>query len=179
MSGQPRPSLRRPPSPPDEPPRLRVLNLTRFTAIQAPHPLEWLTDNGSVYTAKESRDFAMAINLVPCFTPVQSPESNGISESFVKTFKRDYVRIHPLPDALTALQQDRRMVRGQPSTFRAQNALPTGVHPSPNTIAECPVKQGQLHGRISASELHRLYPPVSVPDANQVAVPDRARPNAL
>jgi transposase InsO family protein len=133
MSGQPRPSLRRPPSPPDEPPRLRVLNLTRFTAIQAPHPLEWLTDNGSVYTAKESRDFAMAINLVPCFTPVQSPESNGISESFVKTFKRDYVRIHPLPHALTALQQDRRMVRGQPSTFRAPHRCSSalGHQPAP------------------------------------------------
>ena len=78
---------------------------TRFAAIQAPHPLEWLTDNGSVYTAKDTRDFALAINLVPCFTPVQSPESNGISESFVKTFKRDYVRVHPLPDALTAFRQ--------------------------------------------------------------------------
>jgi len=44
----------------------------------------------------------MAINLVSCFTPVQSPETNGISESFVKTFKRDYLRIH---DALTAFQQ--------------------------------------------------------------------------
>ena len=42
---------------------------------------------------------------MPCFTPVQSPESNGISESFVKTFKRDYVRVHPLPDALTAFRQ--------------------------------------------------------------------------
>ena len=35
----------------------------------------------------------------PCFTPVQSPESNGIAEAFVKTFKRDYARINPLPDA--------------------------------------------------------------------------------
>ena len=26
-------------------------------------------------------------------------------ESFVKTFKRDYVRVHPLPDALTAFRQ--------------------------------------------------------------------------
>lgn len=47
----------------------------------------------------------MVLNLIPCFTPVQSPESNGISESFVKTFKRDYVRVNPLPDAITALRQ--------------------------------------------------------------------------
>jgi transposase InsO family protein len=36
---------------------------------------------------------------------VQSPQSNGISESFVKTFKRDYVRVNALPDALAALRQ--------------------------------------------------------------------------
>ena len=78
---------------------------SRFAAVQAPHALEWLTDNGSVYTAHETRDFATALNLVPCFTPIQSPESNGISESFVKTFKRDYVRVNPLPDAITALRQ--------------------------------------------------------------------------
>ena len=78
---------------------------TRFAALRSPHLLEWLTDNGSAYTAKETRDFATALNLVPCFTPVQSPESNGISEAFVKTFKRDYVRVNPVPDALTALRQ--------------------------------------------------------------------------
>ena len=76
---------------------------SRFGALQAPVSLEWLTDNGSAYTAKETRDFAVALNLIACFTPVQSPESNGISESFVKTFKRDYVRINPLPDAVAAL----------------------------------------------------------------------------
>jgi len=77
----------------------------RFAVLRAPHPLEWLTDNGSAYTARETRDFAAALNLVPCFTPVQSPQSNGISESFVKTFKRDYVRVNALPDALTALRK--------------------------------------------------------------------------
>lgn len=75
----------------------------RFGTLRASAPIEWLTDNGSPYTAKETRDFAAALNLVACFTPVQSPESNGISESFVKTFKRDYARVNPLPDALTAL----------------------------------------------------------------------------
>ena len=44
-------------------------------------------------------------NLEPCFTPVESPESNGMAEAFVKTFKRDYVRINSLPDARTALSR--------------------------------------------------------------------------
>ena len=60
-------------------------------------------DNGSCYTTKETRDFATALGLVPCFTPVRSPESKGMSESFVKTLKRDYVRVTPLPDAATVL----------------------------------------------------------------------------
>ena len=77
----------------------------RFGAIQASHAVEWLSDNGSAYTAGETLDFAAALGLVPCFTPVRSPESNGIAEAFVKTFKRDYVRINPLPDAATVLGQ--------------------------------------------------------------------------
>ena len=77
----------------------------RFGFMRAPHPVEHLSDNGSPYTAKETRDFAIALNLVPCFTPVKSPESNGMSEAFVKTFKRDYLRISPLPDAPSVLRQ--------------------------------------------------------------------------
>jgi putative transposase len=76
---------------------------TRFGVLRATHPVEWLSDNGSPYTARQTRLFAQALNLTPCFTPVASPESNGLSEAFVKTFKRDYVRVHPLPDAKTAL----------------------------------------------------------------------------
>jgi transposase InsO family protein len=47
----------------------------------------------------------MALNLVPCFTPVRSPEANGLGGAFVRTFKRDDVRVNPLPDAATALAQ--------------------------------------------------------------------------
>jgi hypothetical protein len=36
---------------------------------------------------------------------VESPESNGMAEAFVKTFKRDYVRVNPIPDTRTALQR--------------------------------------------------------------------------
>ena len=45
----------------------------------------------------------MALNLEPCFATVESPESNGMAEAFVKTFKRDYVRVTALPDADAAL----------------------------------------------------------------------------
>ena len=77
----------------------------RFAASRAPEPVEWLSDNGSPYTATMTQEFAAALNLLPCFTPVASPESNGMAEAFVKTFKRDYVRVNPLADAATALRQ--------------------------------------------------------------------------
>jgi putative transposase len=75
----------------------------RFGAIRAPHPVQWLSDNGSIFAAHKTIEIALALNLAPCFTPVESPESNGMAEAFVKTFKRDYVRVSPIPDALAAL----------------------------------------------------------------------------
>jgi transposase InsO family protein len=75
----------------------------RFSAIRAPHPVQWLSDNGSIFAAHRTIEIAVALNLEPCFTPVESPESNGMAEAFVKTFKRDYVRVNPIPDAATAL----------------------------------------------------------------------------
>jgi transposase InsO family protein len=77
----------------------------RYGGVRAPHPVEWLSDNGSIYTARDTRVFASPLNLVPCFTPVASPESNGMSKAFVKTLKRDYLRVSPVPDAKTALDQ--------------------------------------------------------------------------
>ena len=56
------------------------------------------------YTAKDTRIFARQLGLKPCFTPVASPQSNGMSEAFVKTLKRDYVRVNPLPDAENVLR---------------------------------------------------------------------------
>jgi hypothetical protein len=65
--------------------------------------VQWLSDNGSVFAAYKTIDIAVALNLVPCFTPVESPESNGMAEAFVKTLKRDYVRVSPSPNAASAL----------------------------------------------------------------------------
>jgi transposase InsO family protein len=77
----------------------------RFGAAGLPNPIQWLSDNGSCYRAHETIDFAIRLGLVPCFTPVRSPQSNGMAEAFVKTFKRDYVYVHDRPDAQTVLSQ--------------------------------------------------------------------------
>ena len=78
----------------------------RFGPVnRLPEPVEWLTDNGSCYTARDTRAFARDIGLVPLTTPVSSPQSNGMAEAFVRTIKRDYVRVSPRPDARTVIDQ--------------------------------------------------------------------------
>ena len=77
----------------------------RFGSSRTVQPVQWLSDNGSCYRAHETIDFAIRLGLVPCFTPVRSPQSNGMAEAFVKTFKRDYVYVHDRPDAQTVLSQ--------------------------------------------------------------------------
>lgn len=70
-----------------------------------PEPIEWLSDNGSCYTAHDTRAFARDIGLIPRTTPVSSPQSNGMAEAFVRTLKRDYIRVSPKPDAKTVIEQ--------------------------------------------------------------------------
>lgn len=78
----------------------------RFGASYAvPNEIEWLSDNGSCYTAQETRSFARQLGLKPVTTPVESPQSNGMAESFVKTIKRDYASLALRPDARTVLKQ--------------------------------------------------------------------------
>ena len=75
----------------------------RFGDHRVPSVIEMLSDNGSPYIAKDTQIFDRQLGLKPCFTPVQSPQSNGISAAFVKTLKRDYVQVTPLADAQTVL----------------------------------------------------------------------------
>lgn len=70
-----------------------------------PHPVEWLTDNGPIYTAHLAREFGRGLGLIVCNTPSYSPESNGMAEAFVKTFKRDYVYVNELQSAAHVLNQ--------------------------------------------------------------------------
>jgi putative transposase len=72
--------------------------------LKAPDEIEWLTDNGSGYIAERTRTFAVELGLKPLTTPVCSPQSNGMAESFVKTMKRDYIAFMPKPDAITAVR---------------------------------------------------------------------------
>ena len=73
----------------------------RFGLVdRLPHRIEWLSDNGSAYTAHETRMLRGQHGAASvCTTPVQSPESNGMAEGFVNTFKRDYVHINRLETA--------------------------------------------------------------------------------
>lgn len=68
-------------------------------------PIEWLTDNGSCFIARDTASLLRDIGMEPCTTPVRSPQSNGMAEAFVKTFKRDYVAVNPTPDAETVMAQ--------------------------------------------------------------------------
>jgi putative transposase len=43
------------------------------TVDRLPLTIEWLSDNGSCYTAGDTRSFARVIGLEPRTTPIQSP----------------------------------------------------------------------------------------------------------
>ena len=77
----------------------------RFGVPVAPRRIQWLTDNGPAYIANDTVETARRLNLEPCTTPSYSPESNGMAEAFVKTFKRDYVWPADLSSAMTVMVQ--------------------------------------------------------------------------
>ena len=80
----------------------------RFGSVEAVpqgQELEFLSDNGGTYIAAETRALARALGLKPINTPVCSPQSNGMAESFVNTVKRDYVARLDRSDAQTVLAQ--------------------------------------------------------------------------
>jgi putative transposase len=68
-------------------------------------PIQWLSDNGSCYTAREMIAFGRSLVLEICTTLPYSPQSNGMAEAFVKTIKRDYVYYGDLKDAKSVMSQ--------------------------------------------------------------------------
>lgn len=77
----------------------------RFEGVDTSHPVEWLSDNGPPYVADKTRAFGRAHGLLVRNTPSYSPESNGMAEAFVKTFKRDYAYLNDVSDAVSVLTQ--------------------------------------------------------------------------
>lgn len=75
----------------------------RFGDVKTLRPVEWLSDNGSCYTARETIIVAAALGIVSKVTSVRSPQSNGMAEALVKTFKRDYVFCNDRPNAETVV----------------------------------------------------------------------------
>jgi putative transposase len=99
---------------PGEPVREMLIEAveTRFGTVEAcSGGLQFLSDNGGAYRAHETHAVARELGITPVHTPVCSPQSNGMAESFVNTFKRDYVSqmdrstaaivLAQLPDAFT------------------------------------------------------------------------------
>jgi putative transposase len=68
-------------------------------------PIQWLSDNGSMYTALDTICAAERLNLVPITTPAASPQSNGMAEAFVNTLRRDYIVGADLSSAEVVLDQ--------------------------------------------------------------------------
>jgi len=78
----------------------------RFGERERPDaPIQWLSDNGSIYTALDTLITAERLHLVPITTPAASPESNGMSEAFVNTLRRDYLAGADLSTADGILEQ--------------------------------------------------------------------------
>lgn len=84
---------------------MRRAVFARFGNTTLQVPLEWLSDNEAIYTALETVIQAEQLGLKPITTPVASPESNGMAEAFVNTFKRDYVAGHDLVSAARVIEQ--------------------------------------------------------------------------
>jgi transposase InsO family protein len=90
----------------------------------------------SCYIAGDTRNFAREIGLEPRTTPIESPQSNGMAEAFVRTIKRDYVCVSPCPDDRHAsvTRVDYSLQRGSP----AQGARLSFTPASSLKLAEVP-----------------------------------------
>lgn len=57
------------------------------------------------FTAKDTVAFARELGFDVRTTPAYSPQSNGVAEAFMKTFKRDYVWFGDLSSAESVMRQ--------------------------------------------------------------------------
>lgn len=88
----------------------------RFAAERTSVTVQWLSDNGSIYTALDTVIHAEHLGLEVVTTPVASPESggpvhgsavqrHGMSEAFINTMRRDYIESAELWSAASVIAQ--------------------------------------------------------------------------
>jgi hypothetical protein len=53
---------------------------------------------------RNTRSFARDIGLEPRTPPIESPQSNGMAEAFVRMIKCNYVRVDPRPNAESVMR---------------------------------------------------------------------------
>lgn len=76
----------------------------RFPSLKTDREIQFLSDRGSIYRAEQTVATGRSLGLKSCFTAAYSPQSNGMSEAFVNTLKRDYVYTHDCFDADVVLE---------------------------------------------------------------------------
>jgi putative transposase len=76
----------------------------RFKGGKTLRNIQWLSDRGSIYRALDTKQLGKDLGLICCFTAAYSPQSNGMSEAFVGTLKRDYIYTNDCFDADTVLE---------------------------------------------------------------------------
>ncbi len=84
---------------------LEAAVIARLWTSRSGERVHFLSDNGSIYTALDTVCTAERLGLEPVTTPAYSPQSNGMSEAFVNTLRRDYIAGADLGTAAAVLDQ--------------------------------------------------------------------------
>lgn len=127
---------------------------SRFGIHRAPGQVEILSDDRSAYTAKDTRIFAQQLGLKPRFTPVKCPQSNGMLEAFVKTLKRDYVRVNPLPGAESVLS----LIRDRIEDYNEDRPRSGLKWKSPREFIRTKPETAQVSGEMGAGSPYNKDP---------------------
>ena len=131
----------------------------RFGAGRPAPPIQWLSDNESRYTALETVRVVERLGLTPITTPVCRPESNGISEAFHHTLRRDDLAGADLSSAAAVLEQLPRWIADD-NTFAPHSSLgmrsPAEYRRAqevvPVQVTWCLTNRGALQGRACECE---------------------------
>jgi putative transposase len=68
----------------------------RFGDLRAPHRVQWLTDNGSIFAANRTLEITAALNLEPCFTPRKAPRAAVVANLQQSALIRPDLSLPPL-----------------------------------------------------------------------------------